>query len=523
MAVAGQRVEGLGGAASGPSGGGPVAGAPAGSGGTPGRSAARPQAGTAAGRGAGTPASVFAKRWTAVAVALTLLVVVLALVLHGGRPALYWQGEPLANAPQVISRAERAMEAVAKADEGVVSGRSRCYFLLANAATHDVESELRCGPVLLPWSRASAPWLAYRLSAVPARRGSVAGEERLSVALSPAPSSTVALFGSQVLRQPDGSAGPTGAAKLSPPVVPRQRAGWGGVLVAPPDGLAAAPVGDVIGDWGATYRLVAYGKEAWLDARLDRGALRKAFNPRSSPYATTRAAIERGLPPAKLLLAPKGDVFAVAELAVSPGEAAGAVPAQANGTAGASSDRPELEVLGARRAIILPSSATGSASGSLTVAAAVPAHAKAELVVSDKGLSQQVSLATGALSPGPAVLTRVSAAEQLSAQATLGKVGVRLLDASLVWFAGSDGGTVPPSYDLAYLQVLAATKPPFASLPVSDFTLVMPGGEVVGAQALPDSDRQVLAVGFLVPASFSDGTVVVATGRASLSAPVHLP
>jgi hypothetical protein len=144
-------------------------------------------------------------------------------------------------------------------------------------------------------------------------------------------------------------------------------------------------------------------------------------------------------------------------------------------------------------------------------------------VVSDKGLPQQVSLATGALSPGPAVLTRVSAAEQLSAQATLGKVGVRLLDASLVWFAGSDGGTVPPSYDLAYLQILAATKPSFASLPVSDFTLVMPGGEVVGAQELPDSDRQALAVGFLVPASFSDGTVVVASGGASLSAPVHLP
>ena len=523
MAVAGQRVEGLGGTGTGPSGGGTVAGAPAGGGGASGRSAGRPQAEMAARRGAGTPASVFAKRWTAVTVALALLVVVLALVLHGGRPALYWQGEPLANARQVLARAETAMEAVAKADEGVVSGQSRCYFLLANAATHDVESELRCGPVLLPWSRASAPWLAYRLSAAPARRGLLAREEELSVALSPAPSSTVALSGSQVLRRPDGSSGPAAAASLAPPVVPRQRAGWGGVLVAPPDGLVAAPVSDVIGDWGATYRLVAYGKEAWLDARLDRGALREAFDPRSSPYATTRAGAERGLPLARLLLPPRGDVFAVAELAVSPGEAAGAVPAQANGTAGASADRPELEVLGARRAIIFPTSATGTASSSLTVAAAVPARANAELVVLDKGLSQEVSLATGALSPGPAVLTRVSAAEQLSAQATLGKVGVRLLDASLVWFAGSDGGTVPPSYDLAYLQVLAATKPSLASLPVSDFTLVMPGGEVVGAQALPDSDRQVLAVGFLVPASFSDGTVVVASGRASLSAPVHLP
>lgn len=453
-------------------------------------------------------------RWTVVTVVIALLVVVLTLVLRSGPPALYWQGEPLGNAPEVLARADAAMRAVAQDYEGAVSSRSRCYFLLANAEAHNVEDQLRCGPVLLPWSREQAPWLAYRLSAKPAGSGGTTVRERLSVTTSPAPTATVALVGDQFLRRPGGGLAPAGDAGLSAPAVPRQRAGWGGVLVSPPDGLAPAPVGDVIGDWGATYRLVAYGEERWLAVRLDRRALRDAVVPRSSRHATTRAG---------LLLPPRGDVFAVAELAVGPGEAAGPVPAQANGRAGPSADHPGISLLGAGRAVTFPSSATTRAGTDLTLAAAVPAHAKAQLEVSDKGLSQQVSLVTGDLSQGPAVLTRVGTDEPLSARGTLGRVGVRVLDASLVWFAGSDGGTVPPNFGLAYLEILASTSPADAMLPVSDFTLVMPGGEVVGAQELPDSDRQALAIGFLVPASFGGGTVTVASGGRGLSAPVSFP
>jgi hypothetical protein len=44
---------------------------------------------------------------------------------------------------------------------------------------------------------------------------------------------------------------------------------------------------------------------------------------------------------------------------------------------------------------------------------------------------------------------------------------------------------------------------------------------VAQAQALPDADREAIAVGFLVPASFSVGTVVVSSGGRSFSVPVH--
>lgn len=454
--------------------------------------------------------STFARRWTALAVALALFVVALALAFRGGRPALYWNGQPIADAAAVLSDAQVAMRSLAEADEGSVSPGSRCWFLLPNGSAHDVADQLRCGPVLLPWSRPSAPWLAYRLSAVPAGK-----EQRLSVALQPAPSKTLALRSGQVLRRPGGGSPPLRDGGLHSPADPRQRSGWAGVLKGPPAGLVAAPVDDVIGDWGASYRVVAYGEKDWLPARLDPRALAQAYDPKASPWAAKRAGSD-GRPLAKLLLPPRGDTFIVAELSEGSGEAAGAVPAQANGRAGPSSDRPSLEIVGGPKAVSFPS----SRGPELTYVAAVPVGSSASLQVSDKGLVQSVSLASGKLAPGPAVLARVGTEERLRASATLGGARVRLEDASLVWFAGSDGGTVPPNPNEAYLQVLASASPG-TSIAASNFTLLLPGGEIVGAVALPDSDRQAVVAGFLVPASFSYGTVVVSAGGKSLRVPVR--
>jgi hypothetical protein len=454
--------------------------------------------------------STFAKRWTALTVVVVLFVVVLALVLRGGPPALYWDGLPIAGAGAVLSRAEAAMQALAKADEGSLSPHASCWFLLPNGAAHDVEAELRCGPVLLPWSAPSAPWLAYRLLGTPA-----GSDVRLSLARGPAPVATVALAPGQVLRRPGGGSPAAGAGGLQPPVVPRQRPGWGALLLAPPAQLASAPVGDVVGDWGASYRLVAYGERGWLPARLGPGALGQAYDPPGSPWATERGA-PGGRPLAKLLLPPKGDVFVVAELSVSAGEAAGAVPAQANGGAGPSADRPSVQVVAGSTVVTFPF----SPGPELSLVATVPARSRPTLQISDKGLTQRVSLTDGALAPGPQVLARLGTDDGLSVSAELGGGRARLVDASLVWFAGSDGGTVPPTPGEAYLQVLA-TISPGASLSANNFALVLPGGEVVGAQPLPDSDRQAVVAGFLVPASFSYGTVVVSAGGKSLRVPVR--
>jgi hypothetical protein len=282
-------------------------------------------------------------------------------------------------------------------------------------------------------------------------------------------------------------------------------------------------VADLIGDWGQSYRLVAFGEVNHVSARLDPAALRVASNPPGSGYSTKAG--RSGLPLAKLLLPPQGQIFVVAELAVSPGEAAGPVPsgATAAGAAAVALDRPVLEVLAGTQTAVLPV-ANIFRPADVTVVAAVPTDDPPVLVISDKGLAQKLLLSSGTLQPGPSVLARAGTDEPLSVSGTLPGVTVHVSDVSLVWFAGSDGGTVPPQTDEAYLQVLVTVSPLSSSfLPVSDFALELPGGEVAPAQALPDANREAIVVGFLVPASFSVGTVVVTSAGHSLSVPVHFP
>ena len=216
-------------------------------------------------------------------------------------------------------------------------------------------------------------------------------------------------------------------------------------------------------------------------------------------------------------------MFIVAELALSAGEAAGPVPAQANGNGSATTDQPTVEVVGGTTAATFQTAAPASSGpGTLTVAASVPVGTKPVLEITDKGLTQQVSLVDGQLGRGPSILSRAGTNEALSVTGSLDGASVHVSDASLVWFAGSDGGTVPPKPNEAYLQILASASPAQDSfLPASDFSLHLPGGAVVAAQALPDSDREAIVVGFVVPASFSDGTVVVSAGGRSFNVPVQ--
>jgi hypothetical protein len=425
----------------------------------------------------------------------------------------------MGNASHVLAEAQAAMRATASADEGVVSPQSSCYFSLPNRSAHDVEPYVRCGPVFLPWSSAADAWLSYRVRASPTSSG-----VRLTVATSSSPpATTVALGKGEVLRRPGGGTPPSGDAGLAPPAVPRQRPGWTGVLRSPPTGLGPAPVSDLMGDWGCSYRLVAFGEAPWLSSRLDRAGLRDAENPPGSAYATGPSGQDR--PQAKLLLPAKGEVLVIAELALSPGEAAGQVPALANGAGATSTDRPVLSVVagGTTRVFDLPTNA-GKAPGNLTLVASVPVGSRPVLDIADKGLTQEVSLFSGQVVTGPSVLSRLGTDEPLNVSGRLAGTDLRVTDASLVWFAGSDGGTVPPGPEQAYLQVLASAAPLQASfLPASDFTLELPAGQVVAAQALPDSDRAAILVGFLVPASFSSGTVVVSEGARSLRVPVNFP
>ncbi|MGC8625949.1 MAG: DUF2510 domain-containing protein [Acidimicrobiales bacterium] len=470
-------------------------------------------------RAPSTEVNYLVRRWAVLVAAVVLAVAVLAVALRGHPPALYWKGEPMSGVSATLSSAETAMRDLASADEGAISPESRCYFSLAGANDHDVAPYLRCGPVFLPWSSPSAPWLTYGLSVSPEGAG-----VKISLARQPAPSVTAALAKGETLRRPSGAGPPVRNAGLKVPAVPRQKQGWAGLLRSVPPGLRPAPADDLVGDWGASYRLVGFGTAQWLSSQLDPGALSAAVVPPASAYSAKQPS---GRPLAKLLLPPVGQMFVLAELAVSPGESAGAVPRDAEAATSAAvsnqaiADQPVLEVRDGAMVATLPNVAI---SGVVTLAAAVPAGSDPVLAVSDKGLVQTVSLANGQLGPGPSVLSRAGTDEPLSVTGRLGSMEVHVSDASLVWFAGSDGGTVPPSFDEAYLQVLATVSPLSASfLPASAFSLEEPGGEVVRAQALPDADRQAIAVGFLVPASFSGGTLVVSAGGQSFGVSVRFP
>jgi hypothetical protein len=384
---------------------------------------------------------------------------------------------------------------------------------------------LRCGPILFPWSSASAPWLTYKISGTAASSG-------VKVLLgSPVPAdATSRLHPGEVLKRPDGASAPKGTGGLALPAVPRQRAGWAGVLSGTPLGLRPAPAGDLIGDWGQTYRLVAFGQVSALSSRLDPAALRDAVSPRGSAYATVRTS--GGRPLATLLLPMKGQALVVAELALGPGEAAGAVPSQAvaDGAGAPGTDQPVIEVLagGTAATFAVPSTSApetrGARPADLTLVASVPVGSHPILEISDKGLAQEVSLTGGQLAPGPEVLARVGTNEPLDATGSLPGAEVHISDAALVWFAGSDGGTVPPAPDEAYLEVLASASPAGPSfLPASDFSLSSPGGRAEVGEPLPDADRAAIVVGFLVPASFSNGTVTVSVGGRSFSVPVNFP
>jgi hypothetical protein len=500
-----------------------------GPGGPPHRSGLPGHPGSPGGRAGGganrTDAAVFAKRWAVLVGLVLVVVIILAIALRSHPPTLYWQGEPMENASGVLVEAQAAMRSVASADEGALSSGSRCYFSLANRSDHDVAPYLRCGPILFPWSSVSAPWLTYPISGTSTSSG-----VKVLLGSSAPRDGTSALRRAEVLRRPDGAAAPKGSGGLALPAVPRQLAGWAGVLSEPPLGLRPAPVGDLIGDWGQTYRLVAFGEVTYLSSQLDPAALRDAVSPPGSVYATVRTL--GGRPLATLLLPMRGQSLVVAELALGPGEAAGAVPSEAvaDGAGPPSTDQPAIEVFAGGTAANFDVAATsapgtkGARPADLTLVASVPAGSRPLLEISDKGLVQEVSLVGGQLAPGPEVLARLSTDEPLDATGDLPGAQVHISDAALVWFAGSDGGTVPPSPDEAYLEVLASASPPGSSfLPASDFSLSSPGGQPEVGEPLPDADRAAIVVGFLVPASFSNGTVTVSAGGRSFSVPVNFP
>ena len=183
-----------------------------------------------------TEAAVFARRWAVLVGVVLLVVIILAIALRGHPPALYWQGEPMQDASQVLVEGQAAMQSVAAADEGALLSASRCYFSLQGSSGHDVAPYLRCGPVLLPWSSPSAPWLTYKLQWQADQFGREGPAGQLGPPQHVGPPSGRGAAPARRCGGPQWQRRP-GAARGAPPT-----RGWAGGLSAPPLGLRPAPL-----------------------------------------------------------------------------------------------------------------------------------------------------------------------------------------------------------------------------------------------------------------------------------------
>ena len=457
-----------------------------------------------------TEASVFAKRWAVLVGIVLVVVIILAIALRSHPPTLYWQGEPIEDASHVLVQAQAAMQSVAAADEGALSSASRCYFSLPNSSGHDVAPYLRCGPVLFPWSSVSAPWLTYEF-----RGTSTTSGVKVLLASSAPSAATSGLHPAEVLRRPDGAGAPKGSGRLGAArgSSPARRMGRRALRSTP--GPAPGPRRRPDRRLGPDIPLgrVRRGEPLELAARPS-GAARRRQPVRECLRHS--AQLRGGRPLASPAVANKGP---------SPLSSPSWRSAQARRRGPCRPRLPPMEQshpaptsqpLRFLRAVRLrPSNCLRPrrrAQGG-TLSRPDPCGLRARREPPAPRNLRQGPLPAGLpggwpTHPGAEVLSRAGTNEPLDATGDLPGTEVHISDAALVWFAGSDGGTVPPAPDEAYLEVLASASP--AGLPsyqpqTSAFHHRAARPKV--GEPLPDADRVVIVVGFLVPASFSNGTM----------------
>lgn len=419
------------------------------------------------------------------------------LVLTPQRPGrtLTSYGRPVSNAGPVLQQTESAMRRLVHDRHGVLATGSRCYYTSQPADDAPSTGEtaigdrLLCGPVLFVDGDPSRPYLAFSLLASPAggdrMRLTVTSPDSDGISADPRPDSD--------LVRPDGKLPPVGY-RLPPPNPPPA---VGDVLTTASTlgtPITPAPASAVMVGQRSGVRLVEYGfvnSYGWGD----------------------RA---RTTPSGYRLLA-----FATESI---PGE-------WADGS-------PDLSVR-----------VDGDERGPLAetsdyVVTAIPRHARrVDLVLTDSGLKQSISLLTGKPDPAnPLVTVRSHDRQQLDIARSVrvrlqtsagtgvltGTLTVRAVSLSY-WAADGDC----PRPDRAWLHIgallqLEGDKQPYGIEPAL-LTVTVPGvGARRAANAAADPATRVDAVAD-VPASMTGGTLTFAgsvkTGKGTLTVltPVTIP
>lgn len=160
-------------------------------------------------------------------------VVVAALVAAGlvyfltrpDKPKLTFEGKKIKNADKVLSQAEDYTRSLAESRHGATNDDTRCYFAVpknptGGAKDTDVDTSLRCGPVLFVDGDTSRPYLRFLLTPQPS-----GSSTELSVASKPSNDEPESAGSDVNLKRPDGKKAPDGAGGLKVPDPPAAQDG----------------------------------------------------------------------------------------------------------------------------------------------------------------------------------------------------------------------------------------------------------------------------------------------------------
>jgi hypothetical protein len=416
------------------------------------------------------------------------------LFLRGG-PSLTFQGHPIANPARVLSTAETNLKTVASGRHGVTANDSRCYFAVpkspaAGAKKTDVDSELRCGPVLFVDGDASQSYLNFGLT-----NSATSGTASLTPSAKPQADTPAALPTEFQLKRPDGKTPPSGSGGLKPPAPP----------AAAKDALVSADIGS---------QAVPAAPASAVMGSLTGGISLANLGP-VTRYGKGDAA--RSAPSGQKLIAFK--------------------------TAGAQGNDGDSTDLTSKATVIVDGGAAQAlpARTAAYYVVAVPADAKTvALTLVDSGITQSLSLLDGKPGSGNiAVLARKNRTVDVTAT-----VPFTFTYSPEVGFADGTGGTSQTATasfthaDLSYIQAdvdggtsVTASSPSTAILflelsytgtkdkgeygfPASLVTFTPSGGAAVAAKNIAGATKDFLV--FEVPAGLTTGTITIG-GTATLN------
>jgi len=311
-------------------------------------------------------------------------------------PTITYQGVKIKDASAVLKKAEQNLEAVVAKRHGTKGGDTRCYYAVPKAEPAaakkgtDIDSNLRCGPVLFVDGDASRQYLKFALT-----RSGTGEPVTLTAATSPLTDTPVSADEVK-LQRPDGKDAPSGTGGLKVPNPPAAAADSIAATEVGPITVPAAPKGALLGSWSGGITLTNLGPV--------------------TRYGTGDAA--RSAPSGQKLIA-----FTTK----------GALGNDGTSTDLTSSAKVSIDG-GAGRAVPNPGSGE-------FVVVAVPSSAGAvDLVLSERGLRQSISLLTG--KPGAnnvVVLARQNRETRKLAQAR----AVFTFSPSVIFSDGSTGTSEP--------------------------------------------------------------------------------